>query len=103
MPNWSKWSSFRWSITLGFVSWMTLGYLWANSTPGGVLDRTIGALFAPVMRAGYRIFGIIFPDWAGPHSGLVFLATLFAALSNFLVITVLCYFCVRAARALRPE
>jgi hypothetical protein len=103
MPKWRNWSSFRLSITLGFVSWLALSYAWAKSTPNGAVDRVIGGLFAPVMRAGYRVFGIMFPDWTSPHSGLVYLATLFAALSNFLVITAIWYVAVRGARALRPE
>jgi hypothetical protein len=103
MPNWRNWSSFRLSITAGFVSWLALSYAWAKSTPNGAIDRTVGALFSAVMGAGYRVFEIVFPNWARPHSGLVYLATLFASLCNFLVLTAAWYICVRTARALRPE
>jgi len=103
MPNWRNWSSFRLSITAGFVSWLALSYAWAKSTPNGAVDRTVGAVFSAVMAAGYRVFEIVFPSWASPHSGLVYLATLFASLCNFLVLTAAWYVCVRTKRALRPE
>ena len=103
MPNWRNWSSFRLSITLGFVSWLALGYVWANSAPDGAVGLTIGSLFEPVMHASYRLAASVFPGSHVPHSTGWYLLLLFASFGNVVVLTVFWYVCVRTARALRPE
>ena len=103
MPNWRKWSSFRLSVTLGFISWIALGLLSANSTPNGAVDKAIGTLFVPVTRATYRLAALVFPGSDIPHSTGWYLLPLIALLGNLVVLTVLWYLCVRAVRALRPE
>jgi hypothetical protein len=103
MPKWRNWSSFRLSITLGFVSWLALGYVWAKSAPDSAVGLTISSLFEPVMHASYRLAASVFPGSYVPHSTGWYLLPLFASLGNFVVLTVFWYVCVRTARALRPE
>ena len=103
MLNWRNWSSFRLSITVGFVSWIALGYAWAKSAPDSAVGLTIGSFFKPIMHASYRLAASVFPGSYDPHSTGSYLLPLFGSLGNFVVLTVFWYVCVRIARALRPE
>ena len=97
----------RWAVGLAFLlacfSWCVLTLVWILSPPGGIADRSIGALFSPAYSVGKHLAHIVFPNSSNRNPIAYHVAPLTGAAGEVLLLTVLCLIGIGVVRWMRAS